>query len=456
MYAGDIRMSWISSRGIGFKAFIWVVVVTLGYALAFAQETARTDGQIEMDVVRALDASQALKNDLITAATIQAEVTLSGTVASDSSRRLAESIVKSVPGVTAVHNNLKVGDPAAAANAQATPLDDGNDEEMAGSQPQAAPPQMGQPDYGQNSQQNAPPSVNQNPPPGWGQNQRPGYGQNPQPGYGQAPPPPGYGQAPPPGYGYGQYPPAYGQNQYPPPPYSQPQYAQQQPPPPRYQMPRGPVTVPAGTLIQLRTSEAVNSKKAQPGEPIQLTLIQDVTYAGVLAIPRGATLHGVIADVRHPEHGLTGSAELALQLTSLDLAGRTYQIESDQFKVKGPGKGERSAANTIGGAALGAMIGGIAGGGAGAAIGAAAGGGAGIAASAASSGPGVWIPAEALVNFHLAAPITVEPVSAEEAMRLAQALYPGGPALYRRPPYGYPYRPYPYYYAPARVYYRPY
>ena len=43
----------------------------------------RTDGQIEMDVVHALDASQALKNDLITAATIQSEVTLSGTVSSE-------------------------------------------------------------------------------------------------------------------------------------------------------------------------------------------------------------------------------------------------------------------------------------------------------------------------------------------------------------------------------------
>ena len=40
----------------------------------------RSDGEIEMDVVKALDDSQALKNDLITAATIQSQVTLSGTV----------------------------------------------------------------------------------------------------------------------------------------------------------------------------------------------------------------------------------------------------------------------------------------------------------------------------------------------------------------------------------------
>jgi hypothetical protein len=81
---------------------------------------------------------------------------------------------------------------------------------------------------------------------------------------------------------------------------------------------------------------------------------------------------------------------------------------------------------------------------------------AGTAASAASSGPGVWIPAEALVDFHLAAPVTVTPVSQQEAARLAQGLYPGGPSLYRRGyyrpgyPYGLPYYPYP------PVYYRPY
>ena len=82
------------------------------------------------------------------------------------------------------------------------------------------------------------------------------------------------------------------------------------------------------------------------------------------------------------------------------------------------------------------------------------GGGTGAAGSAASSGPGVWIPAEALVSFHLAAPVTVQPVTQQEAMRLAQGLYPGGPNLYRRGPYARPYARYPYAYAP--VYYRPY
>jgi hypothetical protein len=209
------------------------------------------------------------------------------------------------------------------------------------------------------------------------------------------------------------------------------------------------VTVPAGTLLQVRTSEPLDSKRAKDGTPVQFTVIHDVVFGGFLAIPRGATVHGVVTETKKSGE-LAGSPELALRLTSLDLGGQSYALQSDEFKVKGPNKAGRTAGNAFGGAILGAIIGGAVDRGPGAAIGAAAGAGAGTAASAASPGPGVWIPAEALVDFHLAAPVTVNPVSQEEAARLAQGLYPGGPTLYRR---GY-YRPgYPY---PPPVYYRPY
>ena len=59
--------------------------------------------------------------------------------------------------------------------------------------------------------------------------------------------------------------------------------------------------------------------------------------------------------------------------------------------------------------------------------------------------------------FHLSTPITVNPVSPQEAARLAEGLYPGGPNLYRRgyAPYGYGPYGYPAYGYPP-VYYRPY
>ncbi len=409
---------------------------------------ARTDGQIEMDVVQALDASNALKNDLITAATIQGQVTLSGTAASDADKQLAGSIAAKVAGVTKVNNNLKVGNPANDPNAQ-TDLNDTAppDEDQNANTP---PPSYQAPE--------GPPSTQQQPPyaqPGAGQQQPPAYpqqGQNypQQPGYPQQPP---YGQQAP----YGQQP------AYPPPPpppgYRQPyqpypQQSYQQPAPP-YSFATSPLTVPQGTVLQLRTNDAVTSKKAKVGTPIDFTVIRDVTLNGYLAIPRGATVHGVLAEVKHAGE-LTGSPELALQMTSLDIDGHNYPVSSDLFKVKGPSKTGRTVGNAIGGALIGAIIGGAAGGGGGAAIGAVAGGGAGTVASGVTN-PQAWIPAEALVTFHLVDPVTVDPVNREQAARLAQGLFPGGPQLYRRG-YGY-YGGYGYpasYYGYPPVYYRPY
>jgi BON domain len=393
----------------------------------------RSDGQIEMDVVKALDDSQALKDDLITAATIQSQVTLSGTVSSDASKQLAESIVSKVPGVTKVNNHLKVGNPADAQNDQAAqpapePSDDNGGPQTAQNPPQYAP------DGSAPQQGNAPPPDNR---------PQPDYSQNaPQPGY---PPPPAYGR---PGYGQPGYPPP------PPPGYGQ-QRPQYEPPAPRYSIPNGPITVAQGTVLQLRTSDALDNKRAKEGTPIDFTVIRDVTVNGWLAIPRGATVHGVVAGSKSAGE-LSGTPELALRLTSLDLGGRSYPLDSDQFKVRGPNKAGRTAGNIIGGAIVGALIGGAAGGGGGAAIGAAAGGTVGTAASAATPGPHAWIPAEAQVTFHLNTPLTVDPVSQQEASRLAEGLNQGGPTLYRRPYYGRPYGPGPAYYAYPPVYYRPY
>jgi hypothetical protein len=421
------------------KLFALCGLALLSATLMHAQDSAdatsqRTDGQIEMDVVHALDGEQTLKNDLITAATIEGEVTLAGTVASDSSKKLAESVVTKVPGVTKVHNNLAIGNPQEAQNAQPQPAPDPNDDgpqTQANAQPGAQP----RPDYGQAS---APP-----------------YPQSGQPAD-QYPQQPGVNQQ------QGTYPPDYSQGRSPDGSPYPPQYRQ---PAPQYRLATGPVTIPDGTLLQLRTMQPVASKHAQGGEPVQFTLISDVTFGGVLAIPRGAVFHGVVTESHQPGSGqISGNPVLALALTSLDLGGQTYRLTSDEFRVKGPNKGGQTVGNAIGAGLVGTIIGCAVGGGTGCAVGAGAGVAAGTAATAASSGPGVWIPAEALVSFHLTAPLTVNPVGQEEAMRLAQGLYPGGPSLYQRGPAPYPYRPrymygrpypyaYPYY---PRVYYRPY
>jgi len=406
------------------QAVAWAAVIVLSSTIALAQDAAnsaqRTDGQIEMDVVHALDASNALKQDLITAATIQSEVTLSGTVSSEASKELAVAIAGRVAGVTKVNDNLKVGNP-------------------------------------QDAQDSIQPAPAPDPAPASGsENAQPQSASGPTPDPGSAPYP---AQAPAPGDSPTAAPSMQANGSMPPPPPgARPEYAAVRPRVQKYTDPTGPVTVAQGTLLRLRSSEFVDSKRAKDGTPVQFTVIEDVASGSVLAIPRGATVHGVVTEVKKAG-ALAGSAELALKLTSLDLGGQSYPLETDQFKVKAPNKAGQTVGNAIGGGIIGTIIGCAAGRGMGCAVGAGAGVAAGTAASAASPGARAWIPAEALVDFHLSAPLTVTPVDKQEAARLAQGLYPGGPNLYRRPGYGYygPYgSPYPYPYAYAPVYYRPY
>jgi hypothetical protein len=206
-----------------------------------------------------------------------------------------------------------------------------------------------------------------------------------------------------------------------------------------------PVTVLEDTLVRVRTIEPINSKRAKDGTPMLFTVSEDVFVGDLLAIPRCATVHGIVIESKKAGV-LTGSPELAFKLVSLDLGGRSYPLYTYQFKVKGTSKTKPTETKALRGAEVGAVAGSIVGGvsakggtihvragnpvsmTAGAALGA----GVGTAVSAATPGPGIWIPSEAQLDFYLAAPITVTPVSAKEAARLAQGLHSGGPALYVR------------------------
>ncbi len=374
------------------------------------QNQGRSDADIQSDVAYALSHSKALQGQHITAATVEGDVTVSGNVRDDASKELAQTVIYGVKGVRSVTNNLTVGDASQAnpATAQApesntTPEQDQNYDPAQ----QNMAPAPGQ----EQAQQGAPPPDQQayTPPPN---NEPPQYSGQQQP----------YGQQP-----------AYGQ-----PPYQQQQLT--------------PVTIPSGTLLQVRTSEPLDATRVQPGQVFAATVASDVYQGGVLALPRGAVITGKVVATQSNKGDLAGKQGLSLVLTNVNLAGQTYTLPTDTWNGQGPGKGGYSAGNTIGGAGLGAIIGAIAGGGAGAAIGAGAGAIVGAGASAATTGPRMYLPAEAVLNFHLLAPVTVTPVSAQEAQRLASSQ----PRLQRRGPYPYggPYGAYPP--PPPPGYYYPY
>ena len=290
---------------------------------AAAQQGPRTDGQIEMDVVHALDASAALKNDLITAATIQGEVTLSGTVSTDASKQLAESIASHVDGVTKVHNNLQIGNPGPDAQSpQPAPTRrEMPDPDQSPAQQQMAnlPPPGPAPDANPQSQGPDPAAVN-NPQPRLIRSSRPIRSKAAIPRLSAA----GWvsaASAARPQYQNPQ------NSQYPPYP---------QPTAPQYQPARGPVTIPQGTLLQVRTSEPVDSKRAKDGQPVQFTVIQDVAVGGVLAIPRGADVHGVVTEAKNVGSGTLAGSSIAGAHAHFARSGRTELSAHDQ-PVQGEG-----------------------------------------------------------------------------------------------------------------------
>lgn len=199
--------------------------------------------------------------------------------------------------------------------------------------------------------------------------------------------------------------------------------------------PNAQVTVLENTMIRVMNNEPLSTRATQRNASLSFLLSEDVVVDGVLIVPRGALLHGTVIESKQAGT-LTGRPDLILQLTSLDLGGRTYPLYTYQLKVMGASKTRPTLTKVRNGTIVGAAIGGIeaAAGGRLTSIGkdAAIGGGAGVAVSAASPSPVVYIPAESEMDFFLASPISVVPSSEEEAARLSQGLHPGGPVLYVR------------------------
>jgi outer membrane lipoprotein SlyB len=101
---------------------------------------------------------------------------------------------------------------------------------------------------------------------------------------------------------------------------------------------------------------------------------------------------------------MSGSSQLTLELTDIVMKGTAYPLLTSTYDMKGQGEGKKTTRKILGGAGLGALIGGIAGGGKGAGIGALAGAGAGTAVAASKKGEQLSIPSETLLEFRLQQP----------------------------------------------------
>jgi hypothetical protein len=184
------------------------------------------------------------------------------------------------------------------------------------------------------------------------------------------------------------------------------QPAQPPPPPPPSAPVARTVTVAEGTSLPIRLADALDSATTQTGQVIHGTLATDLIADNMVAVPSGTPVTGRVVDAKDATH-FSGSSLLSIEITQIELKGQPVAVSTAAFSQQGKGRGKNTALKTGGGAALGAIIGGLAGGGKGAAIGAASGGGLGAGVNAVTRGEQVKIPAETLVNFKLQSPISV-------------------------------------------------
>ncbi len=168
--------------------------------------------------------------------------------------------------------------------------------------------------------------------------------------------------------------------------------------------------VPSGTEIAVRTSGAIDSKTAQPGQTFSAVVDRDVVdSSGNREIPKGSEAQLVIRKVSGG--GTFGSSELALDLESLTIHGHRYTVGASDWERsnnKGIGKNRRTAEMTGGGALLGTLLGAMAGGGKGALIGAITGAAAGGTAQVLTKGKEVRVPAESVITFRLNQPLQLQ------------------------------------------------
>jgi hypothetical protein len=163
------------------------------------------------------------------------------------------------------------------------------------------------------------------------------------------------------------------------------------------------VTLPAGTVVLVQTTDELDTEYTETGQIFSATLSTNLAADGYVVANVGTPVYGQVL-LANSAGRATGRSKLVLQLTQLVIGGTPYPIVTDTFDTEGKSSGHRSAFRLFGGAGLGAAIGAIAGNaGMGAAIGAVAGG----VGSVVQKGNQVKILAETQLQFTLQQPVTL-------------------------------------------------
>lgn len=165
--------------------------------------------------------------------------------------------------------------------------------------------------------------------------------------------------------------------------------------------------IPAGTALIATLDHTVSTRNVDVGAEVRLVTAEPTPLGGEALLPAGTVIKG---EVTHAKDGgrVAGAPELTLRFTQLEVAGETYRIAAEPFRVRGKDDALESAAQIGGGAVAGAVVGGIAGGGSGALKGAVLGGAIGTGVAIATDGDHLTLPAGQKLRVRLVEPVTVE------------------------------------------------
>ena len=157
------------------------------------------------------------------------------------------------------------------------------------------------------------------------------------------------------------------------------------------------VTIPAGTSLMVKLDKAVSSSD-KPGTKFSGVLQGDLSANGVAAVKTGSAVFGEVMDAKKAKR-VRGKAQVTYALNQVNINGQLMPIATQPIEDIAAS----STRKTAKGAAAGAAVGAIADGGDGAAKGAAIGAG----ASALKKGESAGSTAGSIVEFKLAAPLTI-------------------------------------------------
>ena len=167
------------------------------------------------------------------------------------------------------------------------------------------------------------------------------------------------------------------------------------------------VTLAAGTALKVRTTTTVSTKSHKAGDTFVGNLEEPLTQGNWVIAPKGAAVQGRVLE-SDPGGRVSGVAHLAVAIDQIATGdGQTVGISTSPIRIEAQRSRGEDAAKVGIATGIGAAIGAIAGGGKGAGIGAATGAGAGTGVVLATRGDAAEIGSETILDFALAAPVTV-------------------------------------------------